>query len=48
MRSYMLSPTVLAFFVGPQWDSVVGIYFHAGKMKIDWPVPNVQYLPAST
>ena len=41
MCSYMLSPIVLAFFVGPQWDSVVGIYFHGGKMKIDWPVYNL-------
>ena len=48
MHSYMLSPTVLAFFVGPQWDSVVGNYFHAGKMEIDWPVPNIQHLPAYT
>ena len=48
MCSYMLSPTVLAFFVGPQWDGAVEIYFHAGKMKMDWPVPNVQHLPAST
>ena len=39
MHSYLLSPTALAFFVGPQWDGMVGIHFHAGQMKIDWPVP---------
>ena len=39
MYSYLLSPTVLAFFEGPQQDSAVGIHFHAEQMKIDWPVP---------
>ena len=39
MHSYLLSLTVLTFFEGPQWDSAVGIHFHAGQMKIDVPAP---------
>ena len=38
MCRYLLSPTALAFFVSPQWDSTIGNCFHAGQMKIDWPV----------
>ena len=34
MRNYLLSPNVLAFFVGFLWDSAVGIHFHAGKMLV--------------
>ena len=46
MRSYYISPIVLAFFVGYQWDSAVGIQVHARKMKIDWPVPQCKTFPA--
>ena len=39
MCSYLLSPTVLEFFEGPQWNSVLGIHYQAGQMKFDWPAP---------
>ena len=39
IHSYIFSPTVLAFFEGPQWDSKVGIHFYAGQIKINWHAP---------
>ena len=47
MHSYFLSPIVIAFFVGPQWDSAVKIHVHAGKMKNDWSVHNVKHFSAT-
>ena len=38
MHGYLVTPTVLAFFEGPQSYSVVESHSHAGQMKIDWPV----------
>ena len=45
IHSYFLSPIALAFFVGPYWNNTVGIHVHAGKIKIDWPIPKVKHFP---